>query len=56
MLNSCKAFLRANGKSTKYNVDEFLEFVVSVAEDQADLDVISNYFYLFLKILSLFGH
>jgi len=37
-------FLRANGKSTKYDVDEFLEFVVSVAEGKADLDVISNYF------------
>lgn len=38
------AFLRANGKSTKYDADEFLEFVVSVAEGQADLDAISNYF------------
>lgn len=38
------AFLRANGKSIKYDVDEFLEFVVSVAEGQADLDAISNYF------------
>lgn len=38
------AFLRANGKHTKYNADEFLEFVVLVAEGQADLDVISNYF------------
>ena len=37
------AFLRANGKSTKYDVDEFLEFVVSVVEGQADLDAISNY-------------
>ena len=36
-------FLRANGKSTKYDVDEFLEFVVSVAEGQADLDTISDY-------------
>ena len=38
------AFLRANGKSIKYDMDEFLEFVVSVAEGQADLDTISNYF------------
>jgi len=38
------AFLRANGKSIQYDVDEFLEFVVSVAEGQADLDAISNYF------------
>ena len=37
------AFLRANGKSIKYDVDEFLEFVVSVAKGQADLDAISNY-------------
>lgn len=37
------AFLRANGKSTKYDADEFLEFVVSVAEGQANLDAISNY-------------
>lgn len=37
------AFLRANGKSTKYDADEFLEFVVSVAESKADLDAISNY-------------
>lgn len=37
-------FLRANGQSTKYDVDEFLEFVVLVAEGQADLDAISNYF------------
>ena len=43
------AFLRANGKSTKYDADEFLEFVVSVAEGQADLDAISNYF---IKICS----
>jgi death-on-curing protein len=40
-------FLRANGKSTKYDVDEFLEFVVSVAEGKVDLDTISNY----LKII-----
>lgn len=38
------AFFRANGKFTKYDADEFLEFVVSVAEGQADLDAISNYF------------
>ncbi len=38
------AFLRANGKSIKYDVDEFLEFVVLVAESQADLDAMSNYF------------
>lgn len=38
------AFLRANGESTKYDVDEFLEFVVSVAEGKADLDAISSYF------------
>jgi death-on-curing protein len=38
------SFLRANGKSPKYDVDDFLEFVVSVAEGQADLDTISNYF------------
>jgi death on curing protein len=38
------AFLRANEKSIKYDVDEFLEFVVSVAEGQADLDAISHYF------------
>jgi len=38
------SFLRANGKSPKYDADDFLEFVVSVAEGQADLDTISNYF------------
>ncbi|KIC71039.1 Toxin Doc [Candidatus Protochlamydia amoebophila] len=38
------SFLRANGKSPKYNVEDFLEFAVSVAEGQADLDTISNYF------------
>jgi death-on-curing protein len=38
------SFLRANGKSPKYDIDDFLEFVVSVAEGQADLDTISNYF------------
>ena len=38
------AFLRVNGKSLKYDVDEFLEFVVSVAEGKADLETISNYF------------
>ena len=38
------AFLRANGKSPNYDVDDFLEFVVSVAEGQADLDAIGNYF------------
>ena len=38
------AFLRVNGKFIKYDVDEFLEFVVSVAENKADLNVISNYF------------
>ena len=38
------AFLRANGKSIKYDMDEFLEFVVSVAEGQADLNAISYYF------------
>lgn len=38
------SFLRSNGKSPKYDVDNFLEFVVSVAEGQADLDTISNYF------------
>lgn len=38
------AFLRCNGKSPKYDVDEFLEFVVSVVESKADLSVISNYF------------
>ena len=37
------SFLRANGKSTKYDVDEFLELVVSVTEGQADLNTISNY-------------
>ena len=37
-------FLRANRESPKYNVDDFLEFVVSVAEGQADLDDIGNYF------------
>ncbi len=38
------SFLRANGKSPKYDMDDFLEFVVSVAEGQADLATISNYF------------
>jgi death-on-curing protein len=38
------AFLRSNGKIVKYDVDEFLEFVVSVAEGHADLVVISKYF------------
>ncbi|CAF24197.1 type II toxin-antitoxin system death-on-curing family toxin [Candidatus Protochlamydia amoebophila] len=38
------SFLRANGKSPKYDVEDFLEFAVSVAEGQADLDTISNYF------------
>lgn len=37
-------FLRVNGKSPKYDVDNFLEFVVSVAAGQSDLDTISNYF------------
>lgn len=37
-------FLRANGKTTTYDMDEFLEFVVSVAEGKADLDAIGNYF------------
>lgn len=37
-------FLRANGKSVKYDVDEFLEFVVSVAEGKANLEAISHYF------------
>jgi death on curing protein len=44
LLESALAFLRANGKSVKYDVDEFLEFVVSVAEGKADLAAISNYF------------
>src|SRR5690349_8791542 len=35
------SFLRANGKSPKYDVDDFLEFAVSVAEGQANLDTIS---------------
>lgn len=38
------AFLRVNGKFVKYDVDEFLEFVVSVAEGKADLEAISAYF------------
>lgn len=38
------SFLRANGESPKYDVDNFLEFVVSVAEGQAELDTISDYF------------
>ena len=37
-------FLRANGESPKYNVDDFLEFIVSVAEGQPSLHDISNYF------------
>ena len=41
---SALSFLRANEKSPKYDVDNFLEFVVSVVEGQADLDTISNYF------------
>ena len=38
------SFLRANGKFPKYDVDNFIEFVVSVAQGQADLDTISHYF------------
>lgn len=37
-------FLRVNGKSPKYDVNNFVEFVVSVAEGKADLDIISDYF------------
>jgi len=37
-------FLRVNGESPRYSVENFLEFVVSVAENQADLNMISNYF------------
>lgn len=37
-------FLRANGKSMKYELDEFLEFIVSIAEGHETLDTISNYF------------
>jgi death-on-curing protein len=37
-------FLRTNGKFTKYDINEFLEFVVSVAEGQTDLTAISQYF------------
>ncbi len=37
------AFLRVNGKTVKYDADDFLEFVVSVAEGKADLDAIGNY-------------
>lgn len=38
------AFLRANGKTVKYDMAEFLEFIVTVAEGKADLDAISKYF------------
>jgi death-on-curing protein len=37
-------FLRSNGKSIKYDPDEFLEFVVSISEGQTDLEIISYYF------------
>ena len=37
------AFLRTNGKPPRYDVDNFLEFIVSVAEGQADLEAIANY-------------
>lgn len=38
------AFLRANGESPQYDVDAFMEFVVSVAEGKADLQTASRYF------------
>ena len=36
-------FLRMNGETPKYNVDDFLEFVVSVAEGKTDLHSVSCY-------------
>ena len=38
------AFLRANQETPQYNVDDFLEFVVLVAEGKANLNFISSYF------------
>jgi len=37
-------FLRSNGEVPRYDVDKFLEFVVSVAEGTKDLKEISHYF------------
>ncbi len=37
-------FLRVNGKSPKYDLDHFLEFIVLVAQGQVDVNTISNYF------------
>lgn len=41
---SALAFLRANEKAPNYDVDDFVEFVVLVAEGKADLNTISQYF------------
>ncbi len=38
------AFLRIKGKAPDYDMDDFVEFVVRVAEGKADLHVISRYF------------
>ncbi len=38
------AFLRANGEKPQYDVNDFLEFVIMVAEGKTDLRHISNYF------------
>lgn len=37
------AFLRANGESPKYDSDEFVEFVVKVAQGKLDIPQISHY-------------
>ncbi len=37
------AFLRANGESPKYEVDDLIEFVVRIAEGKADLPAASRY-------------
>ena len=41
---SALAFLRINGEFPRYDLNDFLEIVVLVAEGKADLNVISGYF------------
>jgi death-on-curing protein len=40
---SCLIFLRVNGKHPKYKINNFIDFVVDVAQGKYDLAAISDY-------------